>query len=162
MKNGLTRRDALKSLGIGSVGAVAAGALAAQEARAAAAHQAELQVEGPSILPVGLAAGAYSVVRSSVASGALRVELSDAAGDSYVAIVCDHDPASNAPATSGQFDVFVENQGQGDTPTVEHHGLSAMALARALGPFAAEISSAGVTTLSARQRSAGVDSLQSK
>ncbi|MCC6645281.1 MAG: hypothetical protein IT374_06910 [Polyangiaceae bacterium] len=105
----------------------------------------------PSVLPVGLTAGGFAVVHAARSRGALRVSMSAPDGDSYVAIVCAHDGARPAVATSGSLDVFVENQGQGDTPTNERHGLSAMALVTVLGPSEAEL--AGLSTLTERHAS---------
>ncbi len=146
MNNGLTRRDALRNLGLGSL--TAAGLLAVV-GDATAADAAASSVATPSVLPVGLTAGAYSVVHAARSHGALRVELAAPDGDAFVALVCAHDPATRSLATRDGLDVFVENQGQGDTPTNERHGLSAMALVAALGPHRGELS--GLSTLAERQ-----------
>lgn len=156
MKNGLTRRDALKAFGIGGVGAVAGAGLVAGTVTAARAEAPAAQVASSGLIPVGLVAGGYSVVHcSAVVHGAVTVSLRDAAGDTFTALVCAHDAAAKAPATSGVLDVFVANQGLGDTPTVEHHGLAAMALAAALRPYEAGVLAAGVVTLPARLRTFG-------
>lgn len=144
MKNGLTRRDVLRNLGLAAVGTAGAATVVGE----ATAAPSSAPSEAPSVLPVGLVAGGYSVVHAAPSRGALRVQLSAPDGDEFVAIVCAHDPAGHALATSGGFDVFVENQGQGDTPTVERHGLSAMALVAALAPYQTQL--AGLGTLAER------------
>lgn len=146
MNNGLTRRDALTNLVVGAACATGVLALAGD---AAASKPTSGAPATPSVLPVGLAAGGFSVVHAARSRGALRVKLAAADGDAFVALVCAHDPAVPGLATRGGLDVFLENQGQGDTPTVERHGLSAMALIVALDPFRADLS--GLSTLAARQ-----------
>jgi hypothetical protein len=58
--------------------------------------------------------------------------VSDAHGAKFQVDVCLRDEdvsAPRGPATTERFDLFVANQGDGTTSTVEAHGLGAMALA---------------------------------
>jgi hypothetical protein len=67
-----------------------------------------------------------------IKDGALSVVLRDAQERRFQVDICARDAAPDArraPGHSEHFEVFLANQGDGDTSTHEDHGLAAMALA---------------------------------
>lgn len=158
----VNRRGALAFFGIGMAGAaVARSARAANPEVGSSAPQAgpvgeratENHAPAPA-LPVGMAAGSYRVAAvGAVVHGAFSVKLSNEAGDSFVVEVCKRDlgvGALGAPARSEHLEVFVANEGDGNAPTREAHGLAAMAFAAALQPHEAHLASAPLLTMRER------------
>ena len=87
-------------------------------------------------LTTGSMLGAWHVTGlSEVRHGALTVRLSDAAGATFYLDVCARDVGLGAhapPARSECYDIYLSNHGKGADPTVEDHGLAAMALSEIL------------------------------
>jgi hypothetical protein len=126
MKTG--RRDALRLLVVGLPVVVFLG----REVRAAAAPV-RRRGGGPAFpeLAPGTRLGSCSVIRvGAVFEGAAPVTLGAPDGSTFAVEVLRHDPAAPGIAKAGSLDVFLNNRGSGKTPSVEQHGLGAMALAR--------------------------------
>jgi hypothetical protein len=84
-------------------------------------------------LVVGSRLGRWNVEELlPIEDGALSVVLADSAERRFQLDVCAKDETSDArrgPGQSELFEVFLANQGDGETSTFEEHGLAAMALA---------------------------------
>lgn len=151
------RRTALIALGVvAAAGATAAGGVSAVSAMASAsvgapgAADGEAGAEGA----LGLAAGEYRVVgQSPVEHGAMTLTLVDEAGDRFGVTLCARDDASGAlrgPARTERFDLFVDNEGGGDTPTDERRGVATMALADSLRQVESGLATEGLLPLRER------------
>jgi len=105
-------------------------------------------------LTTGSMLGAWRVTGlSAVRHGALTVRLSDAAGATFYLDVCARDGGLGAhepPACSERYDIYLSNHGKGADPTVEDHGLAAMALSEILRANENRVGVEGFLTL--RQR----------
>jgi hypothetical protein len=141
------RRTALIALGVvAAAGATAAGGVSALASAAAG----DAGAEGA----LGLSAGDYRVVgQSPVEHGAMTLTLVDEAGDRFGVTLCARDDASGAPrgpARTERFDLFVDNEGRGDTPTDERRGIATMALADALRQVESALAADGLLPLRER------------
>ncbi len=146
---------------VGMVGAAAALASSgvAMAAPAALARRKEKDVATPrptaeqanrvallAPLQAGSTLGAWTVLGIlPVRAGAITVGLRGASGDTFYIDVCVREDAGpNPPARTDRCDIFVANEGNGGLPTVESHGLAAMAVAE---------------IVRANEHSAGIDGL---
>lgn len=154
------RRTALVALGVattaGLLGAAVTTRLASDEPAAdetAAAPAAPLPPREPGSL-VGLLAGPYQAIHATgVEHGAIVVTLRDETGDAFRVTLCARDDSAAAlrgPARTAKFDVFVDNEGAGDTPTVERHGLAAMDLASGIRLMEHELDASALLPLGQR------------
>jgi hypothetical protein len=84
-------------------------------------------------LTVGARLGRWTVQELiPIKDGAISVVLQDTGQQRFQLDVCARDDAADArhaPGRSEHFEVFLANQGDGETSTHEDHGLAAMALA---------------------------------
>lgn len=90
---------------------------------------------------------------SDLRHGAITVALTDLSGETFYLDICQRDDAPGAavpPGRSDRCDVFVANLGDGAAPTVEDHGLAAMAVAEVLRANEHQVRIDGLLTL--RQR----------
>jgi hypothetical protein len=79
--------------------------------------------------------------------------VTDERGGKFQIDVCLRDSdvsAARGPAVTERFDLFVANQGDGSTDTVEMHGLGAMALAEIIRGNEAQVDASGCHTLRER------------
>jgi hypothetical protein len=96
------------------------------------------------------------VAMTPVRAGAITVVVANAQGQNYAIDICQRDDSSSAPvppARTAHYDIFVVNEGSGNTPTREEHGLAAMALAEVIRSNESSVRPAGLATH--RQRLAG-------
>jgi hypothetical protein len=68
----------------------------------------------------------------STPDGAVCVRLMDSARRPFEVLLLGHDDRTPGVARAGSLAVFMKNNGDGTTATVEEHGLAAMALAHRL------------------------------
>jgi len=71
----------------------------------------------------------------AVHAGAVSVSLRDSQGVRFFIDICKRDDAPDAarpPARSDLYDLYLSNEGDGATATLENHGLAAFALAEIL------------------------------
>jgi len=130
----VNRRAALKILGVGvasaAVSAGATGVVAPAEVEGDASVLAH-RLLAP--LAAGSTLGHWRVeVVRPLSAGAVSLLLRDARDEAFQLDICARDPRSDAPrgpAESASFQIFVANEGDGATGTVEDHGLAAMAVA---------------------------------
>jgi hypothetical protein len=81
-------------------------------------------------LAPGTTLGSCRVVRvGHVLYGGVPVTVAGSDGREFQLDVLRHDPEAPGVARAGSLDVFLSNGGSGDTPTVEGHGITAIALA---------------------------------
>jgi hypothetical protein len=84
-------------------------------------------------LVAGSALGAWRVESvKPLTDGAVSLLLRDSSERAFQLDICAFDPQSGAPlgpARSERFQIFVANEGDGATGTIEEHGLAAMAVA---------------------------------
>jgi hypothetical protein len=159
-EDSVSRRAALKMIGVG-----AAGATLAKEPVARAEMEAEKPSEAGSAtqpseesalltpLVEGSQLGRWRVERIVPADGALSVVVSDSEGRHFQLDVCARDLTPGAPRAPGEsehFQVFLANRGDGSTDTFEDHGLAAMALAEVIRGNEASVSRSEFVTLAER------------
>lgn len=105
-------------------------------------------------LAVGSAIGSWRVERfGRLHAGAVSVELTDVAGESFHIDICARDDGAGAPvppARTDRCDLFVANEGGGSDPTPEAHGLAAMALAELVRSHEHRVDLRELLTLRAR------------
>jgi len=87
-------------------------------------------------LAAGVVFGPWRVAHiADLDGGAASLVLSDENGELFQLDVCRRDDTPGAlvpPGRSAHFDVYLSNEGYGDTASCEHHGLAAMAVADAI------------------------------
>jgi hypothetical protein len=114
---------------------------------------------------VGSSIGPWKVERLiPLRRGAAALVLSDEDGVSFQLDLCARDLSRSAlrpPASSESFDVYLANGGEGETPSFEHHGLAAMAVAEVIRHNEARLSHAGFLTLRERLTAARESVLES-
>ncbi len=127
-----SRREFLRGT-VASAASAAAVAVATTTNPATAATESSGPAGSPGDFAPGMALGPCRLVRVlRVDQGALPFVLADAHGSGGTEFVVElhlHDPGVTPLARAGSYDVFLRNGGTGRTPTVEAHGLGAMALA---------------------------------
>jgi hypothetical protein len=145
-KDEVSRRVVLGAIGIGAASAAIAESLPLHRSAAAAAGSVEAGESDPAAtearaeacallapLAAGSRLGRWTVEQVlPLEDGAASVVLCDAEGGRFQLDVCARDgdlTASRGPGQSELFEVFLANQGDGETSTFEDHGLAAMALA---------------------------------
>ena len=112
----------------------------------------------PLVAPVkeGSVLGPWRVVEvGSVQAGALTLTLLDGSGRTFFLDVCRRDDGLGAPvppARTDMFDIFVANEGDGLSPTLEDHGLAAMALAEVVRANEHAVQVSDILTLRERLR----------
>lgn len=158
----LTRRGALTMTAAGAALAViprAATAAVDDPVAPAASSQLSLAEQLIAPLRVGSELGSWRLhSMTDVRTGAITVSLSDEKGQTYPIDLCLRDDAPGAavpPARTTFFDVFAANGGKGDTPTLEQHGLAAMALAEVIRSNEHHVTVGGVMTQQDRIRTFG-------
>ena len=137
------RREALGLLSLGAV-AVSSSLARAQTASQAPLTEGDAEGPDPAIEPdpwalvapleAGAALGTVLLVGMSsiTRTGTVDVEFETEQEERFQARICRRDDAPGAPtpiARTGYYDLFLSNQGNGDKPTNEHHGVTVMALA---------------------------------
>jgi hypothetical protein len=151
----VNRRAALKILGVGvasaAVSAGAAGVGAAGEVEAEASDLAHRLVAP---LAAGSTLGRWRVEEvQPVSAGAVSLLLRDERDEAFQLDICARDPRGDAPvgpAESASFQIFLANEGDGATGTVEEHGLAAMAVAEIVRANEASVPLERFKTLSER------------
>ncbi len=146
-KDAVSRRVVMGAIGVGAAGVALAErvplAQGPADAKGAAPDREQARGDAPealaqacllvSPLETGSSLGRWTVEKVlPVEHGAASVVLSDAQGRRFQLDVCardDREEASRAPGQSELFEVFLANHGDGETSTLEEHGLAAMALA---------------------------------
>lgn len=90
-----------------------------------------------------------------LAGGAASVVLRDAAGQRFQLDLCARDESSSAsgPGQTAHFEILLANHGDGQTSTVEDHGLAAMALAEVVRINEHRVERGGFATLAERKAS---------
>lgn len=103
-------------------------------------------------LTVGMKLGGCTLNKiADVTHGALGILLSDSQGHAFSVEVCARDEASPpSPAETEKFQLYLVNEGDGSIPTVEEHGIAAMAIASAIRRNEREVDASAFLTL--RQR----------
>ena len=165
----VSRRAALKLLGVGVAGAAVSGATEASArpvevgvagtsngANPVLAEQHALEPSAALLAPLGPGEtlGSWRIEQVlPLADGATSVVLSDRDGVAFQLDVCKRDPEPGAPRGPGvceRFEVFLANLGDGSTGTHEDHGLAAMALAEVVRGNESALSLDGFLTLRER------------
>lgn len=153
------RRTALVALGVATTAGLIAAAGATSAISTTTVADAAPALPPPEVPRehgslVGIAAGPYTAVHATdVEHGAVVVTLRDATGDAFRVTLCARDESEAAlrgPASTARFDVFVDNEGAGDTPTVERHGLAAMDFASGVRLMEHELAYEGLLPLAQR------------
>ena len=105
-------------------------------------------------LTVGARLGEWTVVGMGVLhAGAVGVDLATEQGDVFHIDICGRDGsigAPTAPAATDRCELFVANEGKGQDPTRESHGLAAMALAEIVRTHEHQVDLRGLRTLRER------------
>lgn len=171
-KTEVSRRVLMGALGAGAVGAVATVAIGATR-RAAWRGARAVRGAAPKRAIAGAAARDGDVAESLVApltpgsqldrwqvarilplqNGAASVVLSDTRGQQFQLDVCARDRRKGAPLGPGRselYEVFLANCGNGRKPTLEEHGLAAMALAEVIRSNEHRVPASAFMTLSER------------
>lgn len=157
----VTRRQAVGVVGAAVVLAPSAVALASarQHEPVATPESVPAPLDGGALLePVcaGTMLGAWRVDRiGRVTAGAIPVEMLDRNGARFHLDICARDDglgAAEPPARTARCDIFVANEGTGGVPTVEDHGLAAMALAELVRTNEHRVELNGLETLRTRLR----------
>ena len=150
------RRTALLALGVAAVGSsVVAGAAAASSSPGESPASSVGSTEAPKAgALVGIAAREYRVTdQTALAHGAIALALQNADGDRFRVTLCARDQSDDAlrgPARTERFELFLDNEGDGATPTHEQRGLATMALADALRGVEASLELEGLLPLRER------------
>ena len=145
------RRTALVALGVAAVGT---GALVGATTAPTVASTSETDVSSRGGALVGLVARDYRVTeQTELSHGAIAVALQNADGDRFRVTLCARDHGEGAlrgPARTERFELFLDNEGDGATPTHEARGLATMALADALRGIEASLALDGLLPLRER------------
>lgn len=152
-----TRREVVGWLGVAAL--VPPSVAAARPAAAALPEQrgSERPVSAADLLApltVGAQLGEWTVVGMGVLhAGAVGVDLATARGDVFHIDICARDGGLGAPtppAATDRCELFVANEGKGQDPTRESHGLAAMALAEIVRTQEHRVDLRGLRTLRER------------
>jgi hypothetical protein len=157
----VSRRAALKLLGVGVAGAAVTGAQKVEALPAAPPAPVATDLPGldPSArlvapLAPGSRLGRWRIERVlPLTDGATSVVLSDAAGAMFQLDICRRDPEPVSPRGPGvceRFEIFLANGGNGSTGTHEDHGLAAMALSEVVRGNESSVSTEHFLTLKER------------
>lgn len=104
-------------------------------------------------LAAGSRFGSWTLERVVMDERGPSYVMTDEQGVKFQVDVCLRDgdvSAARGPAVTERFDLFVANQGDGSTDTVEMHGLGAMALAEIIRGNEAQVDASGCHTLRER------------
>jgi hypothetical protein len=124
----LGRRELLGTVG---VAAVAVGAFRTLGKVGVGAHPEHL-LAGAGVGPRARFGTCQVVHVERTPDGAVAVQLADGAGQRFELELLGHDPRAPGVARAGSLGVYMNNRGEGTTPTIEEHGLAAMHLAHHL------------------------------
>lgn len=161
MQNGMKRRGLLAAAGAAFVGTTAVhiargGDVQKPEASAEPAAKAPAKQAEAAKLPapegvLGLSAGGYRVTEvSPIQFGGFALTLTGEKGDSFTVDVCARGEGHTGVARTASLELYLRNDGQGDTPTHEAHGLATMALAGSLSRVEASINTTAMLPLATR------------
>jgi len=129
MSGTLTRRSVVGLLSVATMVSAAS-----REEGASGTGPARDPDRDPRALRAGVAFGRWVIAEAHpVELGAMRVEVLGRDGERFGLDVVARDPGSpRPPAEVGELAIYLCNGGDGWSPTVEEHGLAAMALASLL------------------------------
>lgn len=120
----------------------------------ASSNEPAIAVETALIAPLAVgskAAGCTLIRIGELAHGAIGLVLTDRSGRDFGVEICARDPDSpRSPAETDKFQLYVVNEGDGSLPTVEEHGLAAMAIASLIRKNEHAIEASGFLTLNER------------
>lgn len=160
MTNRVSRRSAVGMIGMGAAAAatVAGGGIASAATRPVVDPYTDprsrvAQLVAP--LTPGAALGAWTVVAlHDVSDGAASVVFAGADNAKFQVDICARDvraEVDRGPAQTDHFDLFVANEGDGETATAEAQGLAAMALEQIVRSNEATVDRNGYQTLAQRR-----------
>jgi hypothetical protein len=148
----ISRRGLVQVVGLGAAAAVTRGEVEAPR-EPVSPDEVELALALVTPLAPGSRFGSWTLERVVLEPSGPSYVLSDGRGVKFQVDVCARDlslDAPRGPASTEHFDLFVSNEGDGSTDTIEEHGLGAMALAEIIRSNEARVDASACHTLTQR------------